>query len=86
MIGEWEEVAIDRLEAAFPTIIKELEAKLLTGELDTRRQQCITIQHGGFTCEADTLGSHGYVYICIYSMTSVDANSERKAWPHIRLW
>ncbi|WP_331461737.1 type IV toxin-antitoxin system YeeU family antitoxin [Aeromonas veronii] len=44
------------------------------------------MQHGGFTCEADSLGSHGYVYICIYSMTSVDANSERKAWPHISLW
>ncbi len=66
LIGEWEEVAIDRLEAAFPTIIKELEAKLLTGELNAQRQQCITVQHGGFTCEADTLGSHGYVYLAIY--------------------
>lgn len=55
LIGEWEEVAIDRLEAAFPTIIKELEVKLLTGELDTRRQQRVTVHHAGFTCEADTL-------------------------------
>ncbi|MCX7132105.1 type IV toxin-antitoxin system YeeU family antitoxin [Aeromonas sp.] len=78
LIGEWEVVAIDRLEAAFPTIIKELEAKLLTGELDTQRQQCITIQHASFTCEADTLGSHGYVYIAIYATTSMDANPDRK--------
>ncbi|WP_270796985.1 type IV toxin-antitoxin system YeeU family antitoxin, partial [Aeromonas sp. QDB11] len=56
LVGEWQEEAIDRLEAALPTIIKELEAKLLTGELDAQRQQRITIQHGGFTCEADTLG------------------------------
>ena len=66
LIGEWEEVAIDQLEAAFPAIIKELEAKLLTGELDAQCQQCITIQHGGLTCEADTLGSRGYVYIALY--------------------
>ena len=56
-----------------------LEAKLLTGELDAQHQHCITIQHGGFTCEADTLGSHGYVYICIYPAASMDANPDRKA-------
>ncbi|WP_198559656.1 type IV toxin-antitoxin system YeeU family antitoxin [Aeromonas sobria] len=66
LIGEWEEVAIDQLEVDFPTIVKELEAKLLTGELDARRQQRITFHHSGFTCEADTLGSHGYVYLAIY--------------------
>ncbi|MGY3912792.1 type IV toxin-antitoxin system YeeU family antitoxin [Aeromonas piscicola] len=66
LVGEWAEEAINQLEAAFPTIIKELEVKLLRGELDPRRQQCITIQHGGFICEADTLGSHGYVYIALY--------------------
>ncbi|HDO1314180.1 type IV toxin-antitoxin system YeeU family antitoxin [Aeromonas veronii] len=70
LVGEWAEEAIDRLEAAFPAIIKELEGKLLRGELDPRRQQCITIQHDGFTCQADTLGSHGYVYIAIYATSS----------------
>ncbi|EKP0279239.1 type IV toxin-antitoxin system YeeU family antitoxin [Aeromonas bestiarum] len=66
LVGEWLEEAIDLLEAAFPTIIKELEGKLLRGELDPCRKQCITIQQDGFICEADTLGSHGYVYIAIY--------------------
>ncbi|MGL6007255.1 type IV toxin-antitoxin system YeeU family antitoxin [Aeromonas sobria] len=79
LIGEWAEVAIDRLEANFPEIIKALETKLLTGELNARRQQCITIKHGEFTCEADTLGSHGYLYICIYPATSMDANPGSKA-------
>ncbi|HEH9414992.1 TPA: type IV toxin-antitoxin system YeeU family antitoxin [Aeromonas salmonicida] len=79
LIGEWAEEAIDRLEATFPAIIKELEATLLTGELDVQRQQRITVHHGGFTCEADTLGSHGYVYIAIYPATSMDANPDRKA-------
>jgi cytoskeleton bundling-enhancing protein CbeA-like protein len=79
LIGEWEVVAIDRLEAAFPAIIKALEAKLLTCELDAQLQHCITIQHGGFTCEADTLGSYGYVYLAIYPATNMGVNPERKA-------
>ncbi|XAG70372.1 type IV toxin-antitoxin system YeeU family antitoxin [bacterium 19CA06SA08-2] len=79
LVGEWQEEAIDRLEAALPTIIKELEAKLLAGVLDAQHQHCITIQHGGFTCEADTLGSHGYVYLAIYPATNMDANHEREA-------
>ena len=62
-----------------PEIIKALEAKLLTGELDAQHQHCITIQHGGFSCEADTLGSHGYVYLAIYSATNMGVNPERKA-------
>jgi cytoskeleton bundling-enhancing protein CbeA and related proteins len=79
LIGEWSHMQIAKLDLAFPEIIKALEAKLLTGELDTQRQHCITIQHGGFTCEADTLGSHGYLYICIYPATSTNANPGSKA-------
>ena len=78
LVGKWAEEAINQLEASFPTIIKELESKLLTGELDARSQQRITVHHGGFTCEADTLGSHGYVYLVIYPATNMDANPKRK--------
>ncbi|WP_236754761.1 type IV toxin-antitoxin system YeeU family antitoxin [Aeromonas caviae] len=66
LIGDWSQVQIAKLDLAFPEITKALEAKLLTGELDAQCQHCITIQHGGFTCEADTLGSHGYVYVALY--------------------
>ena len=79
LIGEWSEAQIAKLDLAFPEIIKALEAKLLTGELDAQHQHCITIQHEGFTCEADTLGSHGYVYLAIYSATNMGVNPERKA-------
>ena len=79
LIGEWSEAQIANLDQAFPEIIKALEAKLLTGELDAQRQHCITIQHGGFTCEADTLGSHGYVYIAIYPAISADITHCAKA-------
>jgi cytoskeleton bundling-enhancing protein CbeA-like protein len=73
LIGDWEEETIGQLEAVFPPIIKELEVKLLTGELDARRQLRITLQHDGFTCDADTLGSHGYVYVAIYPAASEGA-------------
>lgn len=79
LIGEWSEAQIANLDQVFPEIIKALEAKLLTGELDAQRQHCITIQHEGFTCEADTLGSYGYVYLAIYPTTIMDANPDRKA-------
>ncbi|MDD9226701.1 MULTISPECIES: type IV toxin-antitoxin system YeeU family antitoxin [Aeromonas] len=79
LIGEWSEAQIANLDLAFPEIIKALEAKLLTGELDAQRQHCITIQHGDFTCEADSLGSHGYVYLAIYPTTNMGANPDRKA-------
>ena len=66
LIGEWEEEAIDHLEDVFPALIKELEGKRLSGELDAYRQQRSTIQHGDFIGEADNLESHGYVYLTIY--------------------
>ena len=78
LIGEWSQMQIAKLDLAFPEVIKALESKLLTGELDAQHQHCITIQHEGFTCEADTLGSHGYVYLVIYPATNMDANPKRK--------
>ena len=54
------------LDQAFPLVMKQLELMLTTGELNPRHQHCVTLHHNGLTCEADTLGSHGYVYIVIY--------------------
>ena len=65
-VGEWSEKDISALQAAFPLIIKELEGALLTGELDSSRQKCLRVKQGGFICEADSLGSFGYIYLCIY--------------------
>lgn len=54
------------LDQAFPLILKQLELILTSGELSPRHQHCVTLYHNGLTCEADTLGSCGYVYIAIY--------------------
>lgn len=60
-----------RLDQVFPLMMKQLERMLTTGELDPRYQHCVTLHHNGLTCEADTLGSHGYVYIAIYPQSAV---------------
>ncbi|MGL4764503.1 MAG: type IV toxin-antitoxin system YeeU family antitoxin [Aeromonas sp.] len=51
LVGELAEADIDQLEASFPTIIKELESKLLTGELDAQRQQWAIFDYKKFICE-----------------------------------
>ncbi|MHC9516574.1 type IV toxin-antitoxin system YeeU family antitoxin [Enterobacter mori] len=55
-----------RLDLAFPLILKQLELMLTSGELNPQYQHCVTLNHNGLTCEADTLGSCGYVYIAVY--------------------
>lgn len=55
-----------RLDLAFPLILKQQELMLISGELNPRNQHCVTLYHNGLTCEADTLGSCGYVYIAVY--------------------
>ena len=66
IVGTFSLEATQALDAAFPALITKLESQLLSGALDPRRQQGITVRHGEFVCEADTLGSHGYLYIAVY--------------------
>ena len=55
-----------KLDVAFPHFISQMESMLTTGEMKPLHAHCVTIYHNGLTCEADTLGSCGYVYIAIY--------------------
>ncbi|CAI1932297.1 type IV toxin-antitoxin system YeeU family antitoxin [Serratia fonticola] len=65
-VGAFPPEVIQVLDLAFPKLVEKLETLLRSGELDPRRQQCVTVQYADFTCEADTLGSFGYVYIAVY--------------------
>ncbi|MBN3082730.1 type IV toxin-antitoxin system YeeU family antitoxin [Pectobacterium polaris] len=65
-IGMFNKTEARNLERCFPKLIKQLEQKLCTGELNPRQQNCVTLHCNEWTCEADTLGSVGYVYIVIY--------------------
>lgn len=55
-----------RFDQAFPLMMKQLELMLTSGELNPRHSHCVTLYHNGLTCEADTLGSCGYVYLAVY--------------------
>lgn len=55
-----------KLDMAFPHFISQMESMLTTGEMNPRHAHCVTLYHTGFTCEADTLGSCGYVYLVVY--------------------
>lgn len=54
-------------------MLKQLELKLTNGELDPRRPHGVTLHAKGLTCDADTLGSCGYVYLAIYPTPATTA-------------
>lgn len=64
--GAFSEDEALRLDQAFPLMLKELELRLHSSEVNPRSQHCVTLHYNGLTCEADTLGSHGYLYLTIY--------------------
>ena len=64
--GMFSDVECLKLDDTFQHFIRQMESMLTTGELSTHHAHCVTLYHNGFTCEADTLGSCGYVYIAIY--------------------
>ena len=64
--GKFSDAESLKLDVVFPHFISLMESMLTTGELDSRHAHRVTLYHNGFTCEADTLGSYGYVYIAIY--------------------
>ncbi|MGE6383039.1 type IV toxin-antitoxin system YeeU family antitoxin [Shewanella baltica] len=65
-VGEFSPEVRKRFNHAFPILIKHLERLVANGEIDATEQHCVTIEHADFTCEADTLSSHGYLYIAVY--------------------
>ena len=66
MTGKFSDIEYRKLDETFPHFIRQMESMLTTGELSTHHAHCVTLYHNDLTCEADTLGSCGYVYIAIY--------------------
>ncbi|MCP1630413.1 cytoskeleton bundling-enhancing protein CbeA-like protein [Citrobacter amalonaticus] len=64
--GQFSDADLRHLDQAFPVLMKQLELMLTSGELTPRHQHGVTLYAKGLTCDADTLGSHGYVYLAIY--------------------
>ncbi|EOF7282392.1 type IV toxin-antitoxin system YeeU family antitoxin [Enterobacter hormaechei] len=66
LMGMFSDTECLKLGEAFPHFIRQMESMLTTGEMNPRHAHCVILYHNGFTCESDTLGSCGYVYIAIY--------------------
>ncbi|AWV43948.1 antitoxin [Hafnia alvei] len=66
IIGKFSDAECRKLDETFPHFISQMESMLTTGEMNPRHAHCVTLYRNGFNCEADTLGSCGYVYIAIY--------------------
>lgn len=64
--GAFSEDEALRLDQVFPLMLKELELKLHSSEVNPCSQHCVTLHYNGLTCEADTLASHCYLYLTIY--------------------
>lgn len=71
--GQFSDADLRHLDQAFPLLLKQLELMLTSGELNPRHQHCVTLYAKGLTCEADSLGSHGYVYFAIYPTPAATA-------------
>jgi cytoskeleton bundling-enhancing protein CbeA-like protein len=68
--GQFSDAYLRHLGQAFPVLLKQLELMLVSVELNPRHRHCITLYAKGLTCDADSLGSHGYVYLAIYPTPS----------------
>ncbi|MFJ5375912.1 type IV toxin-antitoxin system YeeU family antitoxin [Pectobacterium sp. CHL-2024] len=64
--GTFSDADLRHLDQSFPLLLKQMELMLTTGELTPCHQHCVTLYAKGLTCEADSLGSQGYIYIAIY--------------------
>ncbi|EKN5095008.1 Mu phage lytic protein YfjZ [Serratia marcescens] len=71
--GQFSYEDLRHLDQAFPLLLKQLELMLTSGELTPRHQHGITLYAKGLVCEADTLGSCGYLYIAIYPTPATTA-------------
>jgi len=69
--GTFSDADLLHLDQAFPVLLKQMELMLISGELTPRHQHCVTLYAKGLTCEADSLGSHGYVYMAIYPTPAI---------------
>lgn len=66
LCGDFTTEQLQTLDATFSQFVKQLESALKNGALDPRQSHRYSTILNGLTCEADTNGSHGYVYLTIY--------------------
>ncbi|HEI8761518.1 TPA: type IV toxin-antitoxin system YeeU family antitoxin [Citrobacter freundii] len=71
--GTFNDADLRHLDQAFPVLMTQMELMLASSELTPRIQRCIMLHAKGLICEADTLGSCGYLFIVIYPTSATTA-------------
>jgi cytoskeleton bundling-enhancing protein CbeA-like protein len=71
--GTFSDADLRHLDQAFPVLMKQMELMLTSSELTPHIQRCIMLHAKGLICEADTLGSCGYLFIVIYPTSATTA-------------
>lgn len=71
--GTFSDADLRHIDQAFPVLLKQLELMFTSGELNPRHQHCVTLYAKGLVCEADTLGSCGYLCLAIYPTPATTA-------------
>ncbi|EEI3460359.1 type IV toxin-antitoxin system YeeU family antitoxin [Salmonella enterica subsp. salamae] len=66
LCGDFTAEQLHTLDITFPQFVKQLESALKSGVLDPSQSRRYYTILNGLTCEADTNGSYGYVYLTIY--------------------
>ena len=71
--GTFSDADLRHLDQAFPVLMKQLGLMLTSGELNPHHQHSVTLNAKGLVCEANTLGSCGYLYLAIYPTSATTA-------------
>lgn len=72
LYGGFSPLQLRALDRSFPAFIRQMESALRSGELDPHTAHTIRLEYDGLICEADTLGSCGYVYLSVYPVSYPD--------------
>ncbi|EAR3735110.1 type IV toxin-antitoxin system YeeU family antitoxin [Salmonella enterica] len=64
--GEFTSGQCRTLDKTFPRFIKQLELALKKGLLDKSENRQFSTTLNGWICEANTLGTFGYVFVTVY--------------------
>lgn len=76
--GEFTPEQCRTLDKTFPRFMKQLELALKKGLLDQSENRLFSTTLNGWICEANTLGTFGYVFVTVYPSSILASGMEEK--------
>lgn len=81
MSGEFTSEQCRILNKTFPRFIKHMEKALKNGRLDKSESRQFSSTLNNWVCEANTLGTFGYVFVTVYPAPAPDIKTEEPVHP-----